>query len=283
MPFIKLRSKNPSASDLREKLSKVRTKSPFVVRLGSRTPLSTYTNPVYRSANEINTIDSIENSRDKLRMKACFATGEVRQSNWWEFRGNNTSQMRVVDPTLNFDGHPHDTIVEASTLPYPVVVKQIYGFKGHGMVKCENIEELNAWLSNHSTSGYYVEEFKNFAKEYRLHATQERVFLSWRKLRKSDAEQRWFFNSTNCNWVNENHESFAKPEGWDLMCEHAVRAITATGLSIGAVDVRCKSNCRAENDFIVLETNSAAQLGDIGTNAYFDEILRIVQTQNSVV
>lgn len=257
MPYIKLRSKNPSASDLRTRLASVRTKNPFVVRLGSRVPLSTYTNPLYRRSEEINTIESIENSRNKLRMKACFTNEEVSQAAWGTFS--------------EFD---------RALITFPCVVKQVCGFKGHGMVKCESQEELNTWLANHSTNGYYWEAFKNWNTEYRLHATQERVFLSWRKLRRADAEQRWFFNSTNCNWVSEEHELFDKPRAWDLMCEHAVRAIRATGLSIGAVDVRCKSNCNNEEDFIILECNSAPEIGVVGTESYFNEIVTIIKAKD---
>lgn len=265
MPKIKLRSKNPSASELRTRLSSVRTKGAYVVRLGSRTPLTDYTNRVYHSAMEINTIDSIENSRNKLRMKNCFAGDErVQQSDWYLFSGNNISDANG-DPLL-----PED-------LPFPIVVKQICGFKGHGMVKCENPAELVAWMTSHNSNGYYMEQFKNFAKEYRLHATQERVFLSWRKLRKADAQERWFFNSTNCNWVNEDHELFSKPEIWEMMCEHACKAIKATGLSIGAVDVRVKSGARRLEDFIILEVNSAPELGEVGTNYYYDEITKMVK------
>lgn len=273
MPLIKLRSKNPSATELRTRLSAVRTKNPFVVRLGSRTPLTTFRNRIYHGATEINTIDSIENSRDKLKMKNCFA-GElgVIQTDWFTF---NNGRLQCADPNGNLE------ILEPGQIPFPIVIKQIVGFKGHGMVKCENVEELNTWLVNHSTNGHYIEEFKNFAKEYRLHATQERVFLSWRKLRREDAVERWFFNSTNCNWVGEEHELFAKPEAWDLMCEHAVGAIRATGLSIGAVDVRCKSNCRGVDDFIVLEVNSAPELLERGTEAYYTEITKIVRDHDN--
>lgn len=276
MPLIKLRSKNPSATELRTRLSFVRTKSPFVVRLGSRTPLNTFRNRIYHSATEINTIDSIENSRDKLKMKACFSAESIKQANWYQFCPNEAGMRygRLDDV---------ETQITQENLPYPIVVKQVVGYKGHGMVKCENQEELQTWLINHHfhTAGFYVERFHNMAKEYRLHATQERVFLSWRKLRREDATERWFFNSTNCNWVGEEHELFAKPEAWDLMCEHAVRAIRATGLSIGAVDVRCKSNCRTENDFIILETNSAAELGVVGTEAYYTEITKIVKDHDN--
>ena len=258
MPLIKLRSKNPSAADLRTRLSIVRTRTPFVVRLGSRTPLSTFRNRIYHNATEINTIDSIENSRDKLRMKTCFTNEEVKQSAWWNFNEED------------------DTLIT-----FPCVVKQVCGFKAHGMVKCETREELDTWKSNHSTTGYYIERFHPFSKEYRLHATQEGVFLSWRKLRREDAAERWFFNSTNCNWVGEEHELFAKPEAWDLMCEHAVRAIRATGLSIGAVDVRCKSNCRGIEDFIVLEVNSAPEILEKGTEAYYTEIIKMVKDHDN--
>jgi carbamoylphosphate synthase large subunit len=271
MPVIKLRSKNPSAADLRTRLAGVRTVKPYVVRLGSRTPLSTFKNPVYRGAMEINTIESIENSRSKLRMKNCFEDPEdghgVRQSAWYTFEGGIISTGSAGEKQS----------VAKNLLPYPIVIKQICGFKGHGMVKCETIEELDAWLENHSTSGYYIEEFKNFAKEYRLHATQNEVILSWRKLRRADATERWFFNSSNCNWVNEEHEMFAKPACWNLMCEHAIRAIRATGLSIGAVDVRVKSGGNKLEDFIVLEVNSAPELGEVGTEAYFNVITKMIK------
>lgn len=279
MPLIKLRSKNPSAAELRTRLSAVRTKSPFVVRLGSRTPLNTFRNRIYHGATEINTIDSIENSRDKLRMKLCFSQGEVKQSKWYRF----ITEHDGPEPIMLEDNSiaPENTLVRPSEIKFPIVIKQICGFKGHGMVKCENIEDLNAWLANHSTSGFYAEHFHNMGREYRLHATQERVFLPWRKLRKADAVERWFFNSTNCNWVAEEHELFAKPEAWDLMCEHAVRAIRATGLSIGAVDVRCKSNCRTVDDFIVLEVNSAPEILEKGTEAYYTEIIKMVKDHDN--
>src|SRR5665647_2561948 len=106
MPYIKLRSKNPSASDLRTRLASVRTKNPFVVRLGSRVPLSTYTNPLYQRAEEINTIESIENSRDKLRMKECFCSQEVKQSHWYTFIPTISMGMMVHENCTLEDNMP---------------------------------------------------------------------------------------------------------------------------------------------------------------------------------
>lgn len=276
---VQLRSKNPSANELRGLLKTVRTSKPFVVRLGSRTPTEEIFPRSYSRTIELNSIESIENSRNKLMMKNRFAAAgantAVRQSKWFEFiQQGDILLANKIDST--------ESPIRLSELPYPIVVKQICGFKGHGMVKCENLEELNNWLSNHTISGYYIEEFKNFAKEYRLHCTQNEMFLAWRKLRREDAEQRWFFNSTNCNWVGEEHELFDKPEAWDLICEHAIRAIKATGLTIGAVDVRCKSNTSNENDFIVLEVNSAPELGSVGTEKYFEVLTKIIKDNESL-
>ena len=138
-------------------------------------------------------------------------------------------------------------------------------------------EQLDEWLKHNEQRGFYVEEYKDFGKEYRLHATQNEVFLSWRKVRKADAEQKWFFNSTNCNWLNEKHENFEKPKAWDLMCEHAILAIRATGLSIGAVDIRCKKDASKIEDFIVCEVNSAPEIGLIGTEVYFNQISKMIR------
>jgi glutathione synthase/RimK-type ligase-like ATP-grasp enzyme len=88
--------------------------------------------------------------------------------------------------------------------------------------------------------------------------------MAWRKLRRSDAEERWFFNSSNCNWVSPNHELFNIPSTWESIVNDCKRAITCTGLDIGAVDVRVA----ADGKYIVLEVNSAPALGEQGIEIY---------------
>jgi len=257
---VKLRTKNHSANGLKNLLKTIRTTKPFVVRLGSRTPIEIIFPKSHAKAIEINTVQSIENSRNKLLMKDCFKELEVSQSNWWK--------------------GPHIDI-EFSEPRFPLLVKKIYGFKGKGMVKLDNEEQYHEYANSTYINDCYFEEYKNFGKEYRIHATQDEVFLSWRKMRKLEAEEKWFFNSTNCNWISEDNELFEKPEIWDLMCQHAIKAIKSTGLNIGAVDVRCKMNPKNESDFIVCEVNSAPELGEVGTIKYFEILIKIIKNHDS--
>jgi len=138
-----------------------------------------------------------------------------------------------------------------------------------------------------STSGYYFEEYFNGAREYRLHVTEDGCFLAWRKLRKDDAKERWYFNSDNCIWAGESNDSFDKPVNWNEITEHCVNALKAVGLNIGAIDVRVESSSdsngkkRKTCKFIVLETNSAPALGEVGSEAYFKEIKRLINKKLS--
>jgi len=243
--YAQVRTKNPTAAPLRRSIIVPRRS---VVRLGSRTATEACF-PGRRDIIEVNTVDSIENSRDKLRMKECFSRFDVPQAEWW--------RISEIPERLEF----------------PLVGKQIVGFKGHGMRLIENEEQLRTFRTTH-LSGYFIEKFYNYAREYRLHTTRDHVFLSWRKLRRSDATERWFFNSTNCNWVGEAHELFQRPDNWSELEASAINAVRAVGLDIGAVDIRVQS--RSNPDYIVCEVNSAPALGDIGIETYRNEIRNII-------
>lgn len=248
--YAQVRTKNPTAAPLRRSIViPVRA----VVRLGSRSATEACF-PGRRDVIEVNTVDSIENSRDKLRMKECFSRFDVPQAEW----------KTIGDP------HPFNT--------FPLVGKQIVGFKGHGMQLIENADQLREFMRTHNNS-YFIERFYNFAREYRVHATRDHAFLAWRKLRRSDATERWFFNSTNCNWVGESHELFQRPNNWIELEAAAVNAVRAVGLDIGAVDIRVQSSDNP--DYIVCEVNSAPALGEIGVTAYRNEIRNIIINKNN--
>lgn len=247
--IAQIRTKNPSAAPLRRSIF---VNKRAIVRLGSRTS----SRQIYptQSFVEVNTVGSIENSRDKLRMKECFSRYDVKQAEW--FTLDQVPTIRMTD--------------------FPYVGKQIVGFKGHGMQLIENDDQLRTFLRTHNNS-YFIEKFYNYAREYRIHATSDHSFLSWRKLRRADAEQRWFFNSTNCNWVGEDHELFQRPNNWDELCNAAVMAVRSVGLDIGAVDIRVQS--RNNPDYIVCEVNSAPQLGEVGIEHYKREITNIINNK----
>jgi len=262
-----IRTKNFSSAPLRNSLGEFPVRT--IVRLGSRTTVEeAYPKmPVGRPVIEINTVNAIENSRSKLLMKACFAEAEVPQANWF-----------IEDSVeLFINKQDADHLINTSELPYPVLIKRVFGFKGHGMIKIDSKEQLEEWLQNNpNTTNWYIEHYRGFAREYRLHCTQNECFMAWRKLRKADAENRWFFNSTNCNWVSEEHPLFDKPSNWDTIAEACVNATKAVGLDVAAVDVRVQSNNKANPEFIVLETNSGPALGDQGIEIYRQKLVELI-------
>jgi len=261
----KLRTKNFSAEDLKAMLRECLFPKRCVIRMGSLTE----TSDIFGNNNnvlELNKVFSIENSRNKLLMHDCFDTfGGISHAKHYEVK----------------------ELPEFKQLQFPVLAKRITGQGGEGMRKLDTAEDLKKFLAG-STSGYYFEEYFSGSREYRLHVTEDGCFLAWRKLRKDDAKNRWFFNSSNCVWVSENNESFDKPVNWNEIEEHCVKALKAVGLDIGAVDVRVasskdsKGNKRKTCQFIVLETNSAPALGEIGSKKYFEEIKRLINKKISI-
>jgi glutathione synthase/RimK-type ligase-like ATP-grasp enzyme len=258
--FAQVRTKNYTSNPLRRSIITDRS---TVIRLGSITP----TEQAFRKPKnpkdiiEINTVEAINNSRNKLLMKSCFSEGKILQSEWW-------SSHQAL--THDIDG-----------IPFPLVVKRVYGFQGRGMELIEDMDSLNTWINLHPTwenTGWYFEKFYNYAREYRLHVSRSGgVFLSWRKLRTKEATNRWFFNSTNSNWVSEDHELFDRPKCWDKMKEAALNALVYTKLDIGAVDIRVQSNKQDDPRFIVCEINSAPALGEVGINKYKEELSNLIK------
>jgi hypothetical protein len=100
--------------------------------------------------------------------------------------------------------------------------------------------------------------------------------MSWRKLRREGSDDRWFFNSSNCNWVNPQHALFDRPTNWNDVVRSSIDAMKAVGLDIGAVDVRIQSSSQKTPAYIVCEVNSAPALGDQGIEAYKNTIIKIL-------
>lgn len=269
-----IRTKNFSARPLRHTInSPIRT----IVRLGSLTPTSKAFPKSFgkKKILEINTVSSIENSRSKLLMKDCFKQANVNQSEWFilECSSSNKSLIDVIKQKP----------IPYTNLPYPLIAKRIYGFKGHGMVKIDTVDQLDEFIKKTPSLGsYYFEKFYNYAREYRLHITKEGCFMCWRKLRRLDSENRWFFNSSNCNWVNENHKLFDKPHNWKTIEKQCIKALEAVSLDIGACDVRVQSSSNSKSTspkFIIIEINSAPSLGSYGIEMYTKKIKELINNK----
>jgi glutathione synthase/RimK-type ligase-like ATP-grasp enzyme len=266
--FVSVRSRHPSHSVIRRKIE---TDHNVVFRLGSTTP----TSEVFKTAKnvvEINTVQAITNSANKLLMKRKFSEAGVLTADWWNA----------------------ESLENWAADKFPIVVKHIFGSRNNGNTLIKTPEELNAWLnkkSNTQLTQYIVERFYNYNREYRLHVTADGCFYTCRKMLKSDtpAEKRWFRNDSNSTWILEENENFDKPSNWTAIVAECVKALNAVGLDVGAIDLRVQSRedqkgnnkkvIRKDPKFIVIEINSAPSFGELTAVKYLDVIPKIIKSK----
>lgn len=251
---VDIRSRHPSHKVFRNILTSY---YPTLIRLGS----TTETSKEYKKI--INSIEAINISSNKLEMKRRFDKSDVSTPNWC-----------TID-NLNVD-----------TIQYPVIAKHIFGSRGTGNYKLDTKEELSYFLMKRKSSlnNFIFEEYKNYAKEYRVHVSTNGVFLMWRKLRKNDTptDQKWFFNNSNCSWIGENNELFDCPVNIDVIKAECRKALNATGLDIGACDVRVQSNttskgtARKSPAFSIIEINSAPSMAEVTASKYIEEFEKLI-------
>lgn len=254
----RIKSRHPSHRPLRNLLSLLNFKS--VVRLGSTTRM---VDDATFGGNRIecNPVQAIKNSADKLLMKRCFQTGQVKTASWVE------------------GGHP------ITALEFPLIAKHRRSSRGEGIYLLKTIQEYNNWCQGKTPENYIIEKYHDFSREYRLHVTADGCFYACRKmLREGTPEnQRWYRNDSNCVWVIETNPLFNRPANWNAIVAECVKSLNAVGLDIGACDVRVQSatkqngNARQNVDFFVVEINSAPSFGEMTLQHYTTQIPRILK------
>ena len=275
-----IRSRHPSHNPLRRRNPlKLLPLLPFksLIRFGSSTEMqSTVDNGGDRI--ELNTVEAIKNSSNKLLMKNCFTDNYVKTADWYLYNGE---QFRKQVHQENNE----DTSTGFHELPYPIISKHIFGSRGTGNKKHDNQESLETWMEGKDLSKYIFEKYYNYNREYRLHISKNGCFYTCRKMLKTEAPQeaRWYRNDEHCVWVLEENESFDKPVNWDNVVEESVKALKAVGLDFGAVDLRIQSSKNKDGDlretpkFIVVEINSAPSCGTITTIKYAEELPKLLR------
>jgi len=254
-------SRHPTHNVFR-KNAKLKFPRKTLIRLGSTTV------PTTKFDIEINTVESIQKSSNKLLMKEAFDKHGVATADWFTMEGDHFYTR----------GDVGNKAVRLEDLPYPIIMKNIFGSRGEGNTKCDTPEQLAACIRKAKTlKNYIFEKFYNFAKEYRLHVSILGVFLVWRKLRRSDTPEaeRWYFNNSNCNWVSPSHELFDCPINMVEVQREAVKALNAVGLTVGGVDLRIQSKGNSPK-FIVVEINSACSQAEMTAESYINEFNKIV-------
>lgn len=242
-----------------------------VVRLGSTTECN---DTIARGGDriEINSIQSIKNSANKLLMKQKFLEVGVKTANWTSY----VSEVAMKQFTEK-NG-------------FPIVAKAHYGSKGKGNTLIKSQEELNTWMQGKTLSNYIFEKFMNYGHEFRLHITEDGCFYACRKALKKDVpeDQKWRRHDDICVWFLEESPEFYKPNSWNNIVEDCVKALKSVGADLLSFDVRVQTptdkdgSKRQNQDYILLECNSASSMdngtGELSVCAkkYINEIPKII-------
>lgn len=226
----------------------------------------------------INPKAAIEISSNKRLMKQTFVKHQIRTTKYFDITKTKEGDYLFKSPS-------DPKSVEITEIPYPLILKNIHGSRGTGNYKCDDPNELVRLLNRRpKLEDYIIEEFANYNKEYRIHVcSRTGVFLVWRKVRRNDtpADQKWFFNNQNCNWLSHTNKNFDMPTNMTDIYSECIKALTAVGLTFGAFDVRVQENKNKEGKFrrpafSIIEVNSAPAMAEVTGNAYINEIKKLI-------
>lgn len=285
-------SRHPSHDCLRLKHKNLPL-SPYrsVIRFGSTTECKdTIANGGNRI--EINTIQAVKNSANKLLMKQKFTEANVATAEWicpTDINAEDYFESYGKDENDNFyltvsgDGN-------TERLYYPIVAKAHFGSKGKGNTLLRTKEDLDQWVIGKNLSNYIFEKFMNYAHEFRLHVTEDGCFYACRKALKQGVpdSEKWRRHDDICVWFLEESEHFFKPNSWNNIEEDCIKALKAIGADILSFDVKVQSprdaqgNLRSFQEFILIECNSASSMDNgsgelsICAKKYIEEIPKII-------
>lgn len=263
---LRVLSRHPSVSQIRGKILIPGIK--VVYRHGSTTQGS--------FQYEINSVQSIKNSADKLKMKECFDKAGVTHAKWRKLEQLNNKQ--ACDVFLKEVGFPENHLI----------LKSRFGSRGNGNYFIKTKAELDSFLKAHlsSLSNYIVEEYKSYLQEYRIHVSKDGYFYTCKKALKKDtpAAEKFQRHDDNCVWLIETNPNFNKPSNWNAIVTDCIKALNAMGGDCFAFDVKTTSpqNSKEKDKsvkWILIESCSAASFGDITAIKYIENLPKIVKSK----
>jgi glutathione synthase/RimK-type ligase-like ATP-grasp enzyme len=252
-----------------------------IVRLGSTTPNATaYPKANGRPIVEINPVEGVKNSANKLRMKTCFTRAGIQTAPWYVVNNAGNGWKKVI----GCDDNGGLIYMATQGIEFPVVTKHIFGSRGTGNKYHEDQQSLTHWMQGKNLANYILEEYFTGVREYRLHICKNGCFYTCRKMLKEGTPQkeRWYRNDENSVWIVETNPNFDKPVNWDTIVADCVKALAAVGLDVAAFDVRVQStkNGKGQNrpdpKYIILESNSAPSFGTITTQKYLGVLPQLI-------
>ena len=237
--YLRVLSRHPSHQFLRRK---IKTDRKVLLRMGSSTVIKNEEDYLV-----INSTESILNASNKLVMKKLFKENNIESPGFIEI-DKGTRYEEVVN-----------------TIGSKFLAKRSFRSRAKGMILITNEKEFNSFMDKHIRNNsynkknpYYLERFVSHVKEYRIHVAGDNCFYSCRKMLKSDADNRWLRNNSNCVWYLESNPLFDKPESWEAIKNQCVLSLKSLKLDLGSVDIKVNKNGQA----VILEVNSASSMNN---------------------
>lgn len=237
---LRVFSPNKSCAPLRN----LKLHNRVLLRLGSTTPLVSKFKYI-----ELNTIKGVQISANKIHMKKAFDKAHVTHSEWISSKDVNV----IID------------FVKKHKI---VIAKHHHSSKGEGIYYIDNFGALNDFVLNHPDIHNYVfEKYYFFPNEYRVHIdVNHGCFYACKKVLLEDADVEWHKHANNSKFVLVRRGDII-PDCWDNMLTECHSAMIEMGLHIACFDVLCSNN-----EFIVVESNTAPSLADYGITYYSNHI-----------
>lgn len=214
-----------------------------LLRLGSTTPLVSK----YKYL-EINTIEGVRTSANKITMKKAFDKSKINHSEWI----NSSDKNKILD---------------FFNLHRVLIAKHRHSSKGKDIYYIDNKQDLEKLISDINLKDFVFEKYYFFPSEYRVHVdVNHGCFYACKKVLKEDAEVQWHKHADNSVFVLVN-EKHVLPECWSEMIEHCIKALKEMHLTIACFDVLCSNN-----KFIIVESNTAPSLASYGLTYYCNHL-----------
>lgn len=250
-----VRSRNTSCKPLRE----LRFTKKVLYRMGSITPVEDILKYGAKPFDiEINSIPGCAYSANKLSMKSLFDMGKIKTAEWNFIRKEDINYASAILSKCLKDWNNK------------MIIKHKHSSKGKGIYFVVSEETLENFITEHegTLNDYVYEKYYTYRKEYRLHVSKNGCFYTCRKMLKNDAEVRWHRHENNSVWILEENPLFDKPKSWDKIVTECKKALGVLDLDVAAFDVKVQGNDKNDPDFIILESNTAPALGEIGIQKY---------------
>lgn len=239
MHNLRVFSPNQSCAPLRELVFNRRV----FLRFGSTTPLVSKFKYL-----EINSIEGVRKSSNKIIMKRIFDENNIHHSNWI----SSTNKHSILS---FFNKHKM------------LIAKQKFSSQGKDIYYIDTLESLEDLINNVNLSDFVFEEYCFFPTEYRLHVDGDHgCFYACKKVLKDDADIQWHKHFNNSVFVRLT-EDHILPQCWNDIISDCQKICKAMNMNILCFDVLA-----CDNSFIIVETNSAPALATYGLTYYSNHI-----------